>query len=444
MNPFIYGEAVIENNFIDREKELADLTRDLIDCQKIFIISPRRYGKTSLLRRVGIKLNQLGIKVAYVDLFKSSSLEQFIASFSRSLAEVETGSIEKTIKFIKDFISGLRPQFTINPDGSFSLGIDSHPSNRETYQILENLLEYPQKLAEKEKVTIVIMFDEFQEISNFGGESLEKFIRSIIQHQRNVGYIFSGSKKDMMVEMISKRSRAFYGTGPIVYLGKIESQEWEKYLLKTFKNGGFKVHTDVINAIIESAANIPYYVQCLAHEIWDLRYEEKKITMSDINIALISIVRKRAPTYQTLWDILPVTQRRLLQGLVVESTYNIFSQQFITRYQLNSPSLVKKSLSLLMKKDILEKDNGHYIFTDLWFSVWIKNLFTCIEELIEKNSKVTLYEGTNQEKKLTIKEVLNKYAGIWRDRKDIRNATAYVRKIREKFDQEIKSGKIYC
>ncbi|MEW6557623.1 MAG: ATP-binding protein [Elusimicrobiota bacterium] len=375
MNPFVYGEAIAEANFINREKEIIELSRDLVDSQKLFLISPRRYGKTSLLRKVSGNLKKKKVRVVYIDLFKSPSLEQFVGSFAKALAEIKSVSLEQTIKFIKDFISSLRPQFTIEHNGSFSLGIDSLPPKRETYQTLENLLEYPQKLANKEKVKVVIMFDEFQEISKLGGESLEKLIRSVIQHQRDVGYVFSGSKKDTMGEMVTKRSRAFYGIGPVIYLEKINEQKWVEYLGNTFKKGGFIVGNYVIDKIISLADNIPYYVQCFAHEIWDLFFEKKKIELNEVDTALLSIVRKNTPTYQMLWDLLPATQRRLLQGLVMSSTNNIFAQQFLIRYQLNSPSLVKKSISLLIKKDIVEKENTNYVFTDLWFSVWIKNTF---------------------------------------------------------------------
>lgn len=376
MNPFIFGEAVTKEHFINRKKEIAELTKDLLDCQKMFLISPRRFGKTSLLKKVSSHLASEGVKVAYIDLFKSSSLEQFTSSIAHSLSAIKSTTIEETVKFMKEFILGLRPQFNIEPDGSFSFTVDSSPSKRETLQILEGLLDYPQKLALRDKAKIVVIYDEFQEIVNFGGESLEKFIRSIVQHHRNVGYVFSGSKKDMMIEMTTKRSRAFYGIGPTMFLDKIDNSIWFDYIKAIFKKGGFYLDPGVPEQIILYTSNVPYYIQYLCHEIWDIYSEEKRVKLDDVEKTIMSIINNNTPTYQTLWDILPATQRRVLQGLANLVEKNIFSQQFMIKYQLKSPSLIKKSVDLLVKKDILERENGNYVFTDIWFAFWVKKMFS--------------------------------------------------------------------
>lgn len=376
MNPFIYGEVVSGNDFLNREKELKNLVRDLKDGQKVFIISPRRYGKTSLLIKAAEELRRQKVKVAYIDLFKSSSLEQFAASLAKTFAEIKAISLEDRLNAVKDLIAHLRPQFNINPDGSFSIGIDSAPSKREMYQVIEDILNYPQKLSKKDNTAVVVMFDEFQEVSTLGGESLEKLIRSIVQHQRNVGYVFCGSKKHLISEMVNKRSRAFYGIGPVVHLEKIDPAEWVKYLTSKFKEGNLKIEESVIEKIVETGANIPYYVQSLSHEIWDMAHNEKrKIELGDIAVALTSIVKKRSPNCQALWEMLPPTQRRLLEGIAEGGPHNIFARDFLVKHQLKSSAIAQKSLELLLKKDILEKENGGYIFTDLWFGQWIRITF---------------------------------------------------------------------
>lgn len=372
MNPFVYGVAVAGRAFINRKKEISDISMDLESCEKIFLISRRRYGKTSLLKEVIKELNEKEIKVAYVDLFKCASLEQFVTALAKSLAVFEATGIEKAIKFMKDWIAGLRPQFSVSRDGELSVQIESMPRKRETYNILEDLLKYAQKHAEKTKKNAVIIFDEFQEIMKFGGEQLEKYMRAIIQHQRDVGYVFCGSKKDVLSEMVMKRSRAFFEMGPVISINKIDKSHWRSYLLNTFKNNGFSCEEGIPEKIIAASENIPYYIQSLAHELWDLKNESKEIKVDDIESALISIIKKRTPTCDTLWDMLPGTQQRLLMGLADGEKEKIFSSEFILRYQMGSRTMVEKSIKLLIKKDIIEKDKNAYLFTDLWFEKWIK------------------------------------------------------------------------
>ena len=372
MNPFVFGEVVKDANFIDRKEELETIAKDLLDGQKVFLIAPRRYGKTSLLLAAAQKLKAKGVRVIYLDLFKTASIEQFAADLGKAAAEMRKLGFAEAVNFIKDFVSGLRPQFSVNPDGSLSLGVDASPPQKEVFQMIENLLAYPQEFAIREKKPVVVMFDEFQEIVSIGGEPLEKLMRAVIQKQRNVGYAFCGSKKTMMNEMVSKRSRAFFGMGPVTHLEKIPSEYFEKYLAVNFVKGGFNCPEEALRSIVESAGGIPYYIQYLAHELWDLKTDEKKITASDIDRAVALIAKRNTPLYQNLWENLPQTQKRLLQGLAANPGAAIFSGAFMARFQLKSSALVKKSLSLLVSKDIIERDAAGYIFTDYWMGVWVR------------------------------------------------------------------------
>lgn len=372
MNPFIYGEVVKDTDFIDRKMELETLVKDLSDGQKVFLIAPRRYGKTSLILAAAEKLKARGVKVIYLDLFRTASVEQFAAALGKAATEMRKLGFGEAVSFIKDFISGLRPQFSINPDGSLSLGIDASPPQKEVFQMIENLLAYPQEFAIREKKPVVVMFDEFQDIVGIGGEPLEKLMRAVIQKQRNVGYVFCGSKKTMMSEMVSKKSRAFFGMGPVTHLEKIPSEYFEKYLAGNFTGGGFACSKETLRSIVTSAGGIPYYIQYLAHELWDLKADGKKITAADVERAVTLIAKRNTPVYQNLWENLPQTQKRLLQGLAANPKAAIFSGTFMTRFQLKSSALVKKSLSLLISKDIIEKEAAGYVFTDHWMGVWVR------------------------------------------------------------------------
>jgi hypothetical protein len=372
MNPFIFGEVVKGVNFIDRKEELKNLVKDLSDGQKVFLIAPRRYGKTSLILAAAARLEAAGARVVYLDLFKTSSAEQFAAALGKSTAEMRKLGFADAVKFIKDFVSGLRPQFSMNPDGSVSIGVDATPPQKEVFQMIENLLAYPQEFASRAKKPVIVMLDEFQEIVTIGGEPLEKLMRAVIQKQRNVGYVFCGSKKTMMNEMVSKKSRAFFGIGPVMQLDKIPRECFESYLAENFAQGRLTCSRETLRAIVSAAGEIPYYVQYLAHELWDQKGPNSALTANDVEKAVMLIAKRNAAVYQNIWENLPQTQRRLLQGLAANPQAAVFSAAFMTRFQFKSAALVRKSLSLLLSKDLLEKESAGYVFADHWMSVWVK------------------------------------------------------------------------
>ena len=370
-NPFIYGKIVTGESFVNREKEKTDLTKSLLNSEVVFLISSRRYGKSSLLKKVSDELKKKKVQVAYIDLFKCSSLEQFVVQYARVLALLETSVVEKAMKLIGEWISALRPQFTIDKNGTLALEIDAKPREQEVYQLLEKLMGKPQEYANRYKCPVVIMIDEFQEIVRFGGEQLEKYLRAVIQGQKNVGYVFSGSKRSMLTDMVSKKSRAFYHCGPVMYLDKIDQEEWVQYIKEKFNKSKIAIDDNVVRNIIHKAQNIPYYVQSLSHKIWELTVDSGNAQEKAIENAVESIVDESRHVYIALWELLPSTQQRLLEGIARGVIDNPFSQEFIIRHQMNSRSTVITSLKLLEKKDILEKSGKKYIFCDIWFSEWV-------------------------------------------------------------------------
>lgn len=372
MNPFLYGEFVKGPAFINREKEIKDLRRDLSDSQKIFLISPRRYGKTSLVLRVKHDLEKKGIKVAYVDLFKCSSVEQMVAALAKELSKFEAVTFEKVFKFIKDIISALRPIISIDKEGNVSVQIDAKPKEQETLSILEDLLNFAQRYADKHHARVVILLDEFQEVLKFSDQKIEKYLRAIVQAQDRVGYVFCGSKKEIIEGMVMNKSRAFYGIGPVISLDKINIITWEKYLSNTFSKHGFRCNDKIPGVIVQKAHGIPYYIQYIAHELYDNYCHSKKFDIEHIDETIRNIVKRNISSYETIWDNLTGVQQRMLEGIASGTIENIFSNEFLQRHQIGTRPGAEKTVKLLIKKDILEKEKNQYIISDLWFCEWIK------------------------------------------------------------------------
>ncbi|PIP15630.1 MAG: hypothetical protein COX46_05405 [bacterium (Candidatus Ratteibacteria) CG23_combo_of_CG06-09_8_20_14_all_48_7] len=373
LNPFKYGEIVSGEDFLDREEECRNIFRDLGNGLKCFLISPRRYGKTSLIKKVIERLKRKGFLVSYVDLYGVASLEQMAVSLARACALSQETNLERIWKVIKDVIPRLRPVFTVEPNGGFAITVDVKERREEIYNTLMRLYNLPYEVSKKMKKPYIVIYDEFQEILNLGGTVMEKQIRSAVQAQSGIGYLFSGSKKSLMLEMTTLRERAFYKMGPLHFLGKMPSYYWYGFLKKRFQRASLKLNSEVINLIIEKAENVPYYVQYLAHEVWDLALSDKVVNARKVNEAIESICHKQGPLYAGWWDILTLPQKQLVQTISESGGRNIFSNDFLFRCKLNS-AMVQKSVKLLLKKDILEKENGEYSFSDIWFKEWVKQV----------------------------------------------------------------------
>ena len=373
INPFYYGQVATGADFTDRTTELKELVDELDSGARVFLISPRRYGKTSLAFNTLAALKKRGIITAHIDMYDVSTVEQFAAHYARAIAraaETKTGNI---VNFIREVIPSLRPSVTINAAGEISVGIDAAPKKPELSLAVKDLLEIPQRTAKRKKKRFVVFFDEFQEIRNVGGEALEKAMRSVFQRQKDVGYLFAGSKQHIMSDMVLNRNKPFYKMGKVIFLGKIPSGELSSFISGKFGASGKTMDAGTMEEIIRVSRAVPYYTLHLCHEIWSGCADIKTVPHSAVAEAVGRIVQGLSPMFLSMWDSLALSQRKLLWAMAVSCETDLFSMGFINSYRLGSASSVQKSEALLTAKGVLEKEDGVNVFSDLWFREWIRN-----------------------------------------------------------------------
>lgn len=371
-NPFIFGEAVGDEAFCGRREEQASLMRDLGDSQKLFLISPRRYGKTSLLRRVLGRLRRKGLMAVYVDLYRASSLQGLIELYCSAVAKESESVLDRALRFMRDVLPRIRPKVTIEADGTPSIGIEPVIGKKDILSALGDALEFPALVAKRKGKRMVVVFDEFQEIANFDGESIEKMMRSHIQHHRMVGYVLSGSKQHMLEEMFQRRDRAFFQIGKAIYLQKIPRKDFLPFLRKKFTQGGFTLDDGVLDEVMDAVEDIPYNVQYVCHELWDRCRDERRVRAADVGSVISVILDEQTPFFIPHWDALSLNQRTLLKAISMHGGVNVFSQDFLRASGIGSLPTLQTSLKLLVKKGIVEKPNGGYAIADIFFREWIR------------------------------------------------------------------------
>lgn len=374
-NPFVYGEIAVGAAFTGRKKELADLSRGLESGERIFLISPRRFGKTSLLAHLLEGFKSKGLLTAYIDLYRCASMEQLAAVFTDEvLLKTETG-LEAVARLARETIPLLRPKITLEQDGQLSASLDLGKSKNEQSAALSELFNAAEKMAKRRNKRLVIAFDEFQEVTILGGEPLEKLMRASFQTQHNVSYVFSGSRQHLIADMVNSRDRAFYKIGRVVFLGKIAEDDFRVFIGERFKAIGIKVEEAAFKRILAETDAIPYYVQYLCSFLWNKCREGAKLTAELVYETVVHIADTQAPFYMGILEHIPLKQRRLLQVVAQNPAGKLYSREIGEMYKLGPLSTVQVSAGLLLKKGILEKENGGYVFSDPFLRIWVlKNI----------------------------------------------------------------------
>ena len=366
-NPFVYGEVVPAAAFADRVVELDRLIGDLAAAQKVFLISPRRYGKSSLIRHALAAMDRRGALTVQVTVSSFSSYVSFLEGYARALVAAET-SWDRARHWLREAISSTRAE--VGADAR--VGFPNARTDRDIARLAEEVFCLPARLAVARKRMVVVALDEFQAIGGFNGGSVEHALRAAVQHQRTVGYVFAGSEPTLMERMLTPK-RPFYKAGPVMRLEKIPAAEFAAFIDERFSKSRMPIEPGLGAAIVDLAANLPYDVQRLAHETWDeVRMRKKRrATFDDLHLALKRLLTEQQTMFEAIWQRLTLMQRAVLRAVVFEEGRELLSADARTRHRLGGPSSVQTALAALVREDVISRDGPRYAVVDSLLREWI-------------------------------------------------------------------------
>jgi hypothetical protein len=369
-NPFVYGEVVPAAAFVDRVDELDRLVRDLSAAQKVFLISPRRYGKSSLIRRTLAAMARKGAMTVDVTVSSFISYVAFLEGYARALAAAET-EWDRARAWLRRAIRSARVEAGPDPR-ELKVSFPGARTDRHVSELAQEVFALPAHLAAERGRRVVVALDEFQAIAGFNGGSIEHVLRAAVQRQREVGYVFAGSEPSLMERMLGPR-RPFYKAGPVMRLEKIPADEFAAFIDARFARAGLRPDEGLGAAIVELAGNLPYDVQRLAHETWDeVRARgRRRATLEDLHAALRRLLAEQQTMFEAVWQRLTLSQRAALRAVVIDDGRGILSADARARHRLGGPSTVQAALAALAREDIITRERDRYTVVDSLLREWV-------------------------------------------------------------------------
>lgn len=375
-NPFVYGEVVSAPAFADRHVERERLTQDLLAAQKVFLISPRRFGKSSLIRDVLRTLARQGVQTVEITVAASSSYVGFLEAYARALLTADT-PVSGLRRWATELLRGVRPElrFEAGAGRGRSEPVVAFPTvrtAREIAHLASEVFALPGRIAAARGRQLAVALDEFQAIGAFDGGSVEHALRAAVQEQRQVGYVFAGSEPSLMERMLGPQ-RPFYKAGPVLRLQKIPEREFAAFLEEHFSRTGLTLEPGLSEAIVELAGNVPYDVQRLAHETWDdvRSLRRRTVGLEDLHSTLTRLLGEHHTVFEESWQRLTLPQRATLRALVFENGRELLSADVRARYRLPGASSVQSALAALARQEVVLKGNGQYVVSDSLYREWV-------------------------------------------------------------------------
>ncbi|MCF8296164.1 MAG: ATP-binding protein [Melioribacteraceae bacterium] len=356
-NPFKFGSIVDEPYFTNRSEEIKKVKSILSSDNHLIIISPRRFGKTSLISKV---IKEIDRPAIFLDLQLITNTEDFAAQLLKRVYRVYP--FEKIKQIIKSF--RIIPNISLNPmNNEVDISFQSVTS---VSILIEDVLNLIERVSDKKKKLIVI-FDEFQEIKNIE-MGLDRQIRSTIQHHQNINYVFLGSQESLMRDIFEKKKSPFYHFGYLLPLDKIPHQEFMAYLASGLETVIVKSE-EIAKKILEITRLHPYYTQQLAFTVWDSLNNTGRMK-NPVEEAVDEIIRHHDMDYERLWNTINRTDMKILIGMSL-SELTPLSSEFSKKYFAGASSTIFSSLKRLAQSGLVIKTELGYEIDDPFFKRWV-------------------------------------------------------------------------
>ena len=365
---FVFGKPVENEAFTDREKESARLRANFKGGINTFIISPRRWGKTSLVKKVIRDSDRRNPIYVFVDVFKAKTSAEFCEMLGNAVLKQTSSMLDEWIDSAKRFLGRVSVGVNLNPDGvnpvNFQFGVSNEP------EALEEVLQLPQRIAEKKRVRLVLCIDEFQQIAEFEDSLVfQKQLRTVWQHQKDVSYCLFGSKKHMMEGLFNDESKPFFQFGDVIYLKKIPVSYWMDFISSRFTRTGKKISCSQIERICHAVNEHPSYVQQLCWYVYLFSSE----TVTDQNIAdgLEELIDQNTALFESRTENLTPVQMRFLKAIADGVTEGFSSAAVISRYKLGSSAASVSTRKALLEKGLVYMEDAKLYLADPVMGLWI-------------------------------------------------------------------------
>ena len=369
--PFVFGVPADSPYFIGREKELARLQSNFKYGINTILISPRRWGKTSLVNRIAQSAKEKNRIIVRLDIFACRSEYDFYNTFSAAILRQTSSRLDEWKELARGFIERLTPKVSLSPgpgsEYSVSLGISPKTHTP------DEVLSLPETIAQRMNCRLVICIDEFQQVGEFP-DSLEvqKRLRGAWQHQKHVSYCLYGSKMHMMTRLFLKKSYPFYRFGEVLNLEPIPLQTWIPYIQGRFAAFGKQIDQRYIEQICETVACQSSYVQQLAYSVFLL--SDKEVTDDSFARAVEDLVAQNSNVFIEQTQSLTTYQMNFLRAVMDGISRGFGEAEIREKYHLGSPSNINRLKNSMVEKELVELTENGFVLSDPVLKHWLKRI----------------------------------------------------------------------
>lgn len=370
-SPFQFGTLATNENFIDRVADRAMLKQLLTSHINVMLISPRRWGKSSLVKKAMSELCEEDptVRVCYIDAFSIGTEAEFYRTFASGVIACASSKMERWVSDAKKFLTGVVPQIVVNDQVTDFLAFDLKYVPQEQDKMA--ILQLPEVLGRDKGLKIIVCIDEFQQLANLPEyRDMEGKMRSVWQQQQSATYCLYGSKRNMMLNIFNNANSPFYRFGQVIFMDKIAKKDWMPFIIGAFEKTGKRISEQLASSICDVVECHSWYLQQLCYFVWS--YTADEVTEDIYRLALKQVLNINTPMFQNDTENLSSTQIEMLRA-IVQGEQHFSAQATSRRFSLGNPNTIVKNKKTLQNKDIIELRKGEFVFVDPIYRLWFKS-----------------------------------------------------------------------
>lgn len=371
--PFVFGKLAVENDFTNRDEERQRLVQNFKSLINTTLISPRRWGKSSLVQQAAIEAIESDKKLhlVFLDIYSIRTEEEFYQSLAIEVLKGSATKFDALVENAKKFMGRFLPNISFNADNQneISLSLDW----KEVKKNPTDILNMAESIAVEKGWKFIICIDEFQNISTFDNPlAFQKRLRSSWQKHQHTAYCLYGSKRHMMIDVFTSSSMPFYKFGDIFFLEKIKRESWIPFISGRFHDTQKSISNENAALIADLAECHPYYVQQLAQQSWFRT--EKECSAENIRKAHQGILDQLSLLFQSKTDELTNPQLNFLKALI-HGVEKFSSKETLEEYKIGTSANVVRVKRTLINKEIIDIHKGIISLLDPMYKHWLQKDF---------------------------------------------------------------------
>ena len=371
--PFNYGKIAEFNYFTNRTKEVKWLEMQINAGINCILMSPRRWGKSSLVQHTANTIRKKNSKIVFcfLDLYNIRSEKEFLELFSTTIIKATSSSFDDAVRNVKAVFKQLIPSVAISADPNAEIELSFNW--KDLQKNMTEVLNLPEKISVAKNIQVVVCVDEFQNISFMDdGIAFQKKLRAHWQKHQKANYILYGSRRHLMLDFFTKSSMPFYRFGEIMFLEKISEEHWVNYIVQRFVATNKKISNTYAATIAQAMKNHPYYVQQYAQAVW--QQTTKTVNANNLYEATEDLLDQYTILYQKEVDMLTNFQLNFLKALS-NNEIAFGSKKILEDYELGTSANITRIKAALQNHEIIDVLGKTITFNDPLFAKWLEKRY---------------------------------------------------------------------